>query len=45
MSWFRGGGAAAPQEKSQMQAAVLEMEMMTDLFNKMQRGRAVDGRR
>eukprot|EP00629_Pelagomonadales_sp_RCC1024_P004538 CAMPEP_0119267806 /NCGR_PEP_ID=MMETSP1329-20130426/5809_1 /TAXON_ID=114041 /ORGANISM="Genus nov. species nov., Strain RCC1024" /LENGTH=95 /DNA_ID=CAMNT_0007267747 /DNA_START=307 /DNA_END=591 /DNA_ORIENTATION=+ len=33
-SWF-GGGGAAPAQTAQLESAKIEMEMMTDLFNKM----------
>ena len=36
MSWF--GRGAAPPQNAQLENAKIEMEMMTDLFNKRQRG-------
>ena len=35
MSWFRGGSSATPAADARLTAAKIEMEMMTDLFNKM----------
>ena len=36
MSWF--GRGAAPPQNAQLENAKIEMEMMTDLYNKRQRG-------
>ena len=35
MSWFRGGSSTTPAADARLTAAKIEMEMMTDLFNKM----------
>ena len=35
MSWFRGGASQTPAADARLTAAKIEMEMMTDLFNKM----------
>ena len=35
MSWFRGGSSTSPAADARLTAAKIEMEMMTDLFNKM----------
>ena len=35
MSWFRGGASSTPAADARLTAAKIEMEMMTDLFNKM----------